>query len=44
MKIDYQSLEKKIKVNFKDKNLLVKSLTHKSFNRDNNNEKVEFFR
>ena len=42
MKIDYQSLEKKLKVNFKDKNLLVKSLTHKSFNRDNNNEKVEF--
>ena len=27
---------------FKDKNLLIKSLTHKSFNKDNNNEKLEF--
>ena len=42
MKIDYQSLEKKIKINFKNKNLLVKSLTHKSFDRKNNNEKIEF--
>ena len=42
MKIDYQSLEKKIKVNFKNKNLLVKSLTHKSFDKENNNEKIEF--
>ena len=37
MKINYQSLEKKIKVNFKDKNLLIKSLTHKSFDNKNNN-------
>tara|TARA_B100000900_G_scaffold315987_1_gene274909 strand:- start:2525 stop:3187 length:663 start_codon:yes stop_codon:yes gene_type:complete len=42
MKINYQILEKKINVNFKDKNLLIKSLTHKSFNRENNNEKIEF--
>ena len=42
MKIDYQGLEKKIKITFKNKNLLVKSLTHKSFDKENNNEKVEF--
>ena len=42
MKIDYPSLEKKIKVNFKNKNLLIKSLTHKSFNKENNYEKLEF--
>jgi ribonuclease-3 len=42
MKIDYLSLQKKIKVNFKNKDLLTRSLTHKSFDRENNNEKVEF--
>ena len=42
MQIDYQVLEKKIKVNFKNKKLLIKSLTHKSFDKENNNEKVEF--
>lgn len=42
MKIDYSTLEKKIKVSFKNKNLLIKSLTHKSFDKENNNEKVEF--
>ena len=42
MKIDYLSLQKKIKVNFKNKDLLIRSLTHKSFDRENNNEKVEF--
>ena len=42
MKIDYNSLEKKIKVSFKNKDLLVKSLTHKSFDKDSNNEKIEF--
>ena len=42
MKIDYRFLEKKIKITFKDKNLLIKSLTHKSFNKDDNNEKIEF--
>tara|TARA_B100000579_G_C22820182_1_gene850160 strand:+ start:520 stop:1179 length:660 start_codon:yes stop_codon:yes gene_type:complete len=42
MKIDYQNLEKKIKINFKNKDLLIKSLTHKSFDKENNNEKLEF--
>ncbi len=42
MKIDYNSLEKKIKISFKNKDLLIKSLTHKSFNKEINNEKIEF--
>ena len=42
MTIDYQNLEKKIKINFKNKDLLIKSLTHKSFDKDYNNEKIEF--
>jgi ribonuclease-3 len=42
MKIDYQNLEKKIKINFKNKDLLIRSLTHKSFDKEENNEKVEF--
>ena len=42
MKINYQSLEKKINLKFKNKDLLVQSLTHKSFNPINNNEKIEF--
>ena len=42
MKIDYQSLEKKINISFKNKDLLIKSLTHKSFNKEKNNEKIEF--
>ena len=42
MKTLYTSLEKKLGVNFKDKNLLVKSLTHKSFDNITNNEKLEF--
>ncbi len=42
MKIDYHNLEKKIKVNFKNKDLLIRSLTHKSYNKENNYEKIEF--
>ena len=42
MKILYQNLEKKLKINFKNKNLLIKSLTHKSYDNLNNNEKIEF--
>ena len=42
MGINYSALEKKIKCNFKNKELLIKSLTHKSFNKDNNYEKLEF--
>ncbi len=42
MKIDYSNLEKKIDIKFKDRKLLIKCLTHKSFDKINNNEKVEF--
>ena len=42
MKINYSFLEKKIKINFKDKDLLIRSLTHKSFDKEKNNEKIEF--
>ena len=42
MKIEYQNLEKKLKLNFKDKNLLKRSLTHKSYDKEDNNEKIEF--
>ena len=42
MTINYQNLEKKIKISFKNKSLLVKSLTHKSYDKKNNNEKIEF--
>ncbi|MDC1033344.1 ribonuclease III [Candidatus Pelagibacter sp.] len=42
MKIIYTNLEKKINLKFKDKNLLIKSLTHKSYDKNNNNEKIEF--
>ena len=42
MKINYQTLEKKIKINFKDKDLLIRSLTHKSYSKEINNEKSEF--
>ena len=37
-----KELENIIKYNFKNKNLLNKSLTHKSFSSNNNNEKLEF--
>ena len=42
MKIDYKNLEKKIKINFKNKDILIQSLTQKIFNKINNNEKLEF--
>jgi ribonuclease III len=42
MKINYQTLEKKINVKFKNIDLLIKSLTHKSFDSYKNNEKIEF--
>ena len=42
MKKDYLNLEKKINIKFKDKKLLIKSLTHKSYDKINNNEKIEF--
>ena len=42
MKIDYSKLEKKIEITFKNKDLLIQSLTHKSFDKKKNNEKIEF--
>ena len=42
MKINYQDLQKKINVKFKDLDLLIQSLTHKSFDTKKNYEKMEF--
>jgi ribonuclease-3 len=42
MKKNYLSLEKKINIKFKNTNLLIQSLTHKSHNSLKNNEKIEF--
>ena len=42
MKINYQDLQKKINVKFKNIDLLAQSLTHKSFDANKNNEKIEF--
>mgnify|MGYP001421471510 FL=1 len=42
MKINYHILEKKINIKFKNKDLLAQSLTHKSFDTNKNNEKIEF--
>ena len=42
MKKKFQNLEKKINIKFKDTNLLIQSLTHKSYNSFRNNEKIEF--
>ena len=42
MKINYQKLEKKLNIKFKNNSLLIQSLTHKSFNPNENNEKIEF--
>ncbi len=42
MQKNYQLLQKKIKIKFKDLKLLIKALTHKSFDPIQNNEKIEF--
>ena len=42
MKINYHDLQKKINVKFKNLNLLIQSLTHKSFDTKKNYEKMEF--
>ena len=42
MSINVSVLEKKIGINFKNKNILIRGLTHKSFNSIDNNEKLEF--
>ena len=42
MKISSINLEKKLKLKFTDFKILTKSLTHKSYDSKNNNEKIEF--
>ena len=42
MEKNYQLLEKKIKIKFKNSKLLINALTHKSYDPINNNEKIEF--
>ena len=42
MKFTPSNLEKKLKIKFTDKKILDKSLTHKSYDSVNNNEKIEF--
>ena len=42
MKENLKQIEKSLKVYFKNKNLLDRSLTHKSFDKNYNNEKLEF--
>jgi|TARA_B110000495_G_scaffold191927_1_gene195542 ribonuclease-3 len=42
MKINHINLEKKLKLKFTDPKILIQSLTHKSYDSKNNNEKVEF--
>jgi dsRNA-specific ribonuclease len=42
MDLNLNKLEKKINIKFKNKNLLRQSFIHKSFDRNNNNEKLEF--
>ena len=42
MKTNPTTLEKKLKLKFSDQKIFIKSLTHKSFDSINNNEKIEF--
>ena len=42
MLLNLDKLKKKIKINFNDPKILIKCLTHKSFDKFNNNEKLEF--
>ena len=42
MNLNLNKLEKKISIKFKNIKLLTKSLTHKSYDSINNNEKLEF--
>ena len=42
MKVNSINLEKKLKLKFTDHKILTKSLTHKSYDSKNNNEKIEF--
>ena len=42
MKKNFKQFQGKLKINFNNTNLLVKALTHKSYNSDENYEKLEF--
>ena len=42
MKLNSTNLEKRLKLKFSDQKIFIKSLTHKSFDSKNNNEKIEF--
>jgi ribonuclease-3 len=42
MKSNHSNLEKRLKLKFTDSKILIKSLTHKSYDSKNNNEKIEF--
>ena len=42
MKMTSTHLEKKLKLKLTDSNIVIKSLTHKSYDSKNNNEKIEF--
>ena len=42
MQLNSTNLEKRLKLKFSDQKILIKSLTHKSFDSKNNNEKIEF--
>jgi len=42
MMVSSTNLEKKLKLKFKDPKILIKSLTHKSYDSKDNNEKIEF--
>ena len=42
IKLTVQKIEKIIGLKFKDKNLIIKCLTHKSYDSINSNEKLEF--
>ena len=42
MKASSLNLEKKLKLKFTDRKIFIKSLTHKSYDSKDNNEKIEF--
>ena len=42
MRENLKQIEKSLKINFKNKDLLRRSLIHKSFDKNHNNEKLEF--
>ena len=44
MKHNLKKIESIIKINFEKKDLLIRSLTHKSFNEKDNNEKKENYK